>query len=33
LSNNKIRRVQNLPPNLKELNLSNNLVDEFELLR
>ena len=33
LSNNKIRRVENLPPNLRELNVSNNLITEFELLR
>ena len=33
LTNNKISRVENLPPNLKELNLTGNLVEEFEPLR
>lgn len=33
LSNNKIKRVQNLPVSLKELYLTNNQICEFELLR
>jgi Leucine-rich repeat (LRR) protein len=33
LTNNKIRSIQNLPPNLRELNLTGNLVDTIEPLR
>lgn len=33
LTNNKIERLQNLPPNLRELNLTGNLVAEVEPLR
>jgi len=33
LSNNKIKRVQNLPANLRELYLSNNEISEFEHLK
>jgi Leucine-rich repeat (LRR) protein len=33
LSNNKIKRVQNLPATLRELYLSNNEISEFEALK
>ena len=33
LTNNKIRRVENLPCTLRELNLTGNLVDSIEPLR
>lgn len=33
LSNNRISKVENLPPRLRELNLSNNFITELELLR
>ena len=33
LSRNKIRKIENLPPNLKELNLTANLIDQVEPIR
>ena len=33
MTNNKIQRIENLPPNLRELNLTGNFVDEIEPLR
>lgn len=33
LSNNKIKRVQNLPATLRELYLTNNEISEFEALK
>ena len=33
MSNNFIKRIENLPPHLQELSVSNNLVDEIEPLR
>lgn len=31
LSNNRVKRIQNLPPQLRELNLTGNLVEEIEM--
>ena len=33
LSNNKIRKIQNLPPKIQELNLTGNSIEEVEILR
>lgn len=33
LSHNKITKVCNLPPNLRELNLTGNFIDEVAMLR
>lgn len=33
LSHNRLTKVQNLPASLRELNLSNNEIDDFEPLR
>lgn len=33
MSNNAITRIENIPPQLKELSLTNNMIDEVESLR